>query len=354
MSGQSLASKKLNMESLYESQNDSDSGYDSNSNSNSNSNDDYDLDFANDVKVGLSLKQKRLSSKYFYNDAGSHLFDQITQQPEYYLTRAESDIIRRSGVDFFERIGSTPFNLFELGCGNGDKTFDLLESILNVGQHFSFYPMDISQVAIDGLVTHLHKTFPLLKVKGLQGDYHQFLANIKLIGEPQKNVVLFLGSNIGNYSKTEASQLLTSLHQGLNSGDQLLIGMDLKKDIQRMTAAYNDQNGVTKAFNLNLLHRMNDELGANFELDSFSHYETYNPLDAAMQSFLVSAKTQTIQFSAIDLEVEFDAYETIFVESSHKYSLRDVEGLASENGFKVLENFVDDKGDFVDSLWQRM
>ena len=338
MSAQGLTNKKSSIIKVFSALNDSD----------------FDAEFANDVKKGLVLRQKKLSSKYFYNDAGSHLFDQITQQPEYYLTRAESEIIADYGPIFFNSIGTTPFNLFELGCGNGDKTFSLLEGILGAGQHFNFYPMDISQVAIDGLVKHLYQVFPLLKVNGMKGDYHQFLPKLNTLGDQLRNVVLFLGSNIGNYSNNEANQLLGSLHQGLNSGDLLLIGMDLKKDIQRMTDAYNDKNGVTEAFNLNLLHRMNQELGANFDVDSFSHYEIYNPLDAAMQSFLVSSKSQSVHFSKLNFVTEFDAFETLFVESSHKYSVRDIENLARENGFKVLENYVDDKHDFVDSLWERV
>ena len=313
-----------------------------------------DSEFAKDVVYGLSQSQKRLSSKYFYNDAGSRLFDLITEQPEYYLTRAETNIIQKNGSQFFTRLEGTPFNLFELGCGNGDKTFSLIENMLDAGQHFSFYPMDISKVAIDGLVKNLHQSFPLLNVQGLLGDYHQFLPQIHTLGKQQRNVVLFLGSNIGNYTTTQAAELLSDLYKGLNSGDFLLIGMDLKKNFDRMTAAYNDKNRVTEKFNLNLLCRMNEELGANFDVNKFTHYEIYNPLDNAMQSFLVSIEKQLIHFSTIDLDIEFDAFETLFVESSHKYSFRDIDILAQKSGFEVLESYTDDKQDFVDSLWQRL
>lgn len=313
-----------------------------------------DSEFAKDVVFGLNQPQKRLSSKYFYNDTGSQLFDLITEQPEYYLTRAETDIIQKYGSQFFAGLDGTPFNLFELGCGNGDKTFSLIENMLGAGQHFSFYPMDISKIAIDGLVTNLHQSFPLLNVQGLLGDYHQFVTQIRELGKQQRNVVLFLGSNIGNYTNTQATELLSDIHNGLNPGDLLLIGMDLKKDFERMTAAYNDKNRVTEKFNLNLLSRMNEELGANFNESKFSHYEIYNPLDNAMQSFLVSTEKQSIHFSALELDIEFDAYETLFVESSHKYSLQDIELLARENGFEVIENYKDGQQDFVDSMWRRL
>ncbi len=313
-----------------------------------------DSEFAKDVVYGLSQPQKRLSSKYFYNDAGSQLFDLITEQPEYYLTRAETDIIQKYGSQFFTCLEGTPFNLFELGCGNGDKTFNLIENMLSAGQHFSFYPMDISKVAIDGLVKNLHQSFPLLNVQGQLGDYHQFLAQINTLGKQQQNVVLFLGSNIGNYTPAQAAELLGDLKKGLNSGDLLLIGMDLKKDFDRMTAAYNDKNKVTEKFNLNLLSRMNEELGANFDVNKFNHYEIYNPLDNAMQSFLVAIEKQSISLSTINLDIEFDAFETLFVESSHKYSFRDIEILAHKSGFEVVESYTDDKQDFVDSLWRRL
>jgi dimethylhistidine N-methyltransferase len=309
--------------------------------------------FARDVISGLSQNQKYLSSKYFYDEAGSELFDKITEQPEYYLTRAEAKIINDHGSAFFNLLGTSAFNLIELGCGNGDKTFSLLTTMRNAGQHFRFYPVDISRSAIDGLIERLHKLFPLLSVEGQQADYHELLPRLKKLGAHKRNVVLFLGSNIGNYPDEHATKLLGDIHKGLNSGDLFLMGMDLKKDYQRMTAAYNDKNGVTEAFNLNLLQRMNKELGANFDLEGFSHYEIYNPLESAMQSFLVSAKKQSIGFSKIDFSTSFDAHEALFVESSRKYSFADIEKLAQENGFKVLENFTDENLDFVDSLWER-
>jgi len=311
-------------------------------------------EFAKDVMIGLNQAQKKLSSKYFYNDIGSDLFDQITEQPEYYLTQAEANIIEQYGNQFFSRYQTTPFNLFELGSGNGSKTYSLLKNMLNAAQHFNYYPVDISPSALTGLVEKLHQKFPLLKVQGQQADYHHLLNKIKHIGEHPRNAVVFLGSNIGNYGTTEANELLQQLYSGLNPDDLLLIGMDLKKDYQRLTAAYNDQQGITAAFNLNLLTRMNQELGANFNLDSFVHYEIYNPLDSAMQSFLVSQTPQTVYFSKLDYTTHFDAYESIFVESSRKYSITDIEQLAEQNGFRVIQHFIDDKHDFADSLWQRL
>mgnify|MGYP000158445525 CR=1 FL=1 len=313
-----------------------------------------DIEFASDVETGLSQAQKCLSSKYLYNAKGSQLFSQITKQPEYYLTAAEAEIIQNYGHLFFQNLRASPFNLFELGCGNGDKTFSLINKIQNAGQHFTFFPMDISETALDGLAQQLHKAFPLIKVKSKQGDYHNFLTSIKSLGDHVQNVVLFLGSNIGNYSNTQAHRLIGNIHKGLNSGDLLLIGMDLKKDYKRMIDAYNDKNGITEAFNLNLLHRMNEELGADFCVEAFSHYETYNPLESEMQSFLVSNKQQKVKFSKINFCAEFEEYETIFVERSHKYSFNDIEQLAKTCGFKVVDHYIDSRRDFTDSLWVRI
>ena len=315
---------------------------------------DYDCEFARDVIRGLSLPQKALSSKYFYDDKGSELFDRITDQPEYYLTRAEMSIIDEYGGNFFSEMRDQAFNLIELGCGNGEKTFRLLDAMLAAKQRFHFYPIDISRVAINGLLTQLKRRFPALKVDGKIGDYQRMIKEINRVGEFDRNIVLFLGSNIGNYSKVEANKIISHLHGSMHSGDLLLIGMDLKKDFKRMTDAYNDANGVTEAFNLNLLTRMNSELGAGFSLELFSHYEIYNPLASAMQSFLVAQEDHCVTFSKLDFEVCFEAHETIFVESSHKYSFSDIDTFAKQNGFKVRKNFVDKGGDFVDSLWERI
>ncbi len=309
--------------------------------------------FARDVLEGLSRPQKRLSSMYLYNSAGSRLFDRITELPEYYLTRAEMNIIEQKGKKFFASVADEAFNLFELGCGNGDKTLALLQQLLQIGQHFHFYPIDISQYAIDGLLPRIQQRFPLQRVSGQLGNYQQLLPRLKHLGQHTRNVVLFLGSNIGNYNTGEADDLLQDIHRGLNPGDLLLLGLDLKKDYHTLLAAYNDEQGITRDFNLNLLQRMNDELAANFDLNKFEHYEIYNPLAHAMQSFLVAKETQVIYFARLGHSIRFEAHEALWVESSHKYSFGDIEAMARRNGFTVIEQFTDRDDNFVDSLWRR-
>ncbi|GAB3112956.1 L-histidine N(alpha)-methyltransferase [Aestuariicella hydrocarbonica] len=310
--------------------------------------------FSLDVIEGLSRPQKKLSSMYLYDDAGSQLFDQITEQPEYYLTRTELEIIRSYGARFFAHLGNEAFNLFELGCGNGDKTIALFKQLQKAQQHCLFYPIDISQYAIDGLMRRIHQAFPLQRIDGQQGDYQQLLPRLKSVGLHSKNVVLFLGSNIGNYSSQDADSLLQDIYQGLNPGDLLLMGLDLTKDYQTMLAAYNDEQGMTRQFNLNLLQRMNQELGADFDLGKFQHYEIYNPLEQAMQSFLVATEHQTVTFKQLNFQVNFDAHEALWVESSHKYGLKEIDSMARRNGFEVVRHYTDSRQQFVDSLWQRL
>jgi L-histidine Nalpha-methyltransferase len=308
-------------------------------------------EFGRDVIAGLSRKPKTLPSKYFYDEAGSRLFDQITQQPEYYLTGAEKEIIDRQGDKIFSHLDSSPFDLFELGCGNNGKTAALISSLYRSEKMFHYHPIDISPSALNELSDSLHQQFPFLDITAHAGDYQHLLPKISQLGHQTKNIVLFLGANIGNYSAMQAKDLSSSVAAGLNKGDLLLIGMDLKKDIQTMTAAYNDKQGVTEEFNLNLLTRMNSELGANFDLDSFVHHEIYEPVEGAMKSYLVSKKTQKIDFANIGYSVQFEAYEPICVERSQKYNFNDIDELAFLSGFEVVENFTDSRELFVDSLW---
>ena len=315
--------------------------------------DHIDREFARAVISGLSGAEKSLPSKFLYDERGSELFDRITELPEYYLYRAEKNIIEHQAQHFFEHLEKSPLDVIELGSGNGEKTTALLQAMLNEGQQVCYHHIDISDSSVDGLTKKLQSRFPKISVNGIHADYHSLLGRISDIGEQEHKAVLFLGSNIGNYDQESSNRLLSELHSGLNAGDNLLIGFDLRKDYQRMIDAYNDKKGVTAEFNLNALQRMNRELGSNFNLDHFYHYEIFNPLKSAMQSFLVSKADQTVHFAEIDFTISLATDEAIYMESSRKYTLADIEKLAADNGFKVMKNFSDDNGDFVDSLWQR-
>lgn len=306
--------------------------------------------FAKDVAKGLSQRPKRLSSKYFYDEIGDKLFQDIMAMPEYYLTNAEFEIFENHKTDILNLFEGKAFDLIELGAGDGTKTKVLLNHFLAQGADFQYMPIDISDNALILLENDLRENLPELKVNPLQGDYFEVLE--KLAGESQKpKVVLFLGANIGNFAKHQAVEFLEALHDTLNKGDLLLIGFDLKKDPATILDAYNDKAGITAAFNLNLLRRINRELGADFDLNAFKHWESYDPISGATRSFIVSTKKQKVYIETLDMAFRFDAWEAIDVELSQKYSLREIDHLAEITGFETKIHFFDKQNYFVDAIW---
>lgn len=307
--------------------------------------------FAKDIQEGLSKSPKELSSKYFYDAEGDRLFQEIMNMPEYYLTNAEFEILSTYKDEILQLMEGVPFEMLELGAGDGTKTKILLEHFLDQQADFRYRPIDISQNALDGLVGDLKKAWPSLNVSEVQGDYFKALNKMKLEASAVK-LVLFMGATIGNFTRAEALQFLKKLREELNPSDYLLVGFDLKKNPQTILDAYNDPAGITASFNLNLLHRINRELEANFEVDQFQHWENYNPITGETKSYIVSKVEQEVHIAAIDQSFHFDAWEAIYVELSLKYSKEEIDQLASEAGFKVIRNFYDDKKYFADSLWQ--
>lgn len=307
--------------------------------------------FALDVLLGLSHSPKSLPCKYFYDDAGNTLFQKITELPEYYLTKCEFEIFSNHKQDIVDTIGVNRFNLVELGAGDGRKTKVLIKHFIKKGLDFRYIPIDICEAAVKELVDGFDTFAPKLKMEGLVADYFDGLKWLSNANE-QRNVVLFLGSNIGNFSHTEARVFLYSLWNSLNHNDYLLIGFDLKKDIQKLERAYNDAKGITAQFNLNLLRRINRELGGNFDLDQFQYYSSYNVFTGAIESYLVSCKEQTVHIDAVNQSFAFEAWEPVHTEYSHKYLMSEIELLAEETGFKIIQDLHDSKGHFTDSLWQ--
>ena len=309
--------------------------------------------FARDVLVGLSQTRKFLQSKYFYDDRGSELFTQITQAEEYYPFDAEREILTNQAAAIADWIGTRPFNLVELGAGDGQKTRHLLRELTARKLDFHFAPIDISRGAIEQLVTNLDPEFPDLAYDGIASEYFTGLRWLTENRPERFNVVLFLGSTIGNFETHTAQTFLCQLWAVLQPNDLALIGFDLKKDIQRMIAAYNDRDGVTRAFNLNLLERINRELGGNFDLDKWTHYEPYEPDHGAMMSYLISLEPQRVEIEACGRSFAFDAWEPIFTECSVKYTETEIRNLAHGAGFEVQHNLFDSRHDFCDSLWHR-
>jgi len=308
--------------------------------------------FAKDILDGLSKEPKQLSSKYFYDAKGDKLFQDIMNMPEYYLTDCEFEIFETQKDQILSLIGDQEFDLIELGAGDGTKTKVLLEYFLEKKAQFNYAPIDISQNVLDLLSDDLCQNMPAVSCQPLQGDYFDVLGRLSQSRQIKK-VVLFLGANIGNLKPSESLDFLTKVQKSLSPGDLLIIGFDLKKDPSVILNAYNDSAGITAAFNLNLLSRINKELNADFKVDNFQHWETYNPMTGATKSYLISRKEQTVNLKSIDETIHFKAWEAIDMELSQKFDLEAIEKLARASGFEVIEHLMDSRAFFVDSVWQK-
>ncbi|MCA6075497.1 L-histidine N(alpha)-methyltransferase [Fulvivirga sedimenti] len=307
--------------------------------------------FEKDVIAGLSSKPKQLASRYFYDSKGDRLFQQIMGLDEYYLTRSEYEVLDTNKAQICRsiRVDESPFNLLEFGAGDGFKTKVLLRQLVEQDARFTYRPIDISDNAISSLTENLLKELPGLHVAGIRNEY--FSAIKALENASTRNVVLFLGSNIGNFTDDRAVVFLSELNEALHPGDMVLIGFDLKKDPRKILAAYDDSSGVTAAFNLNLLDRINRELGGNFDLDAFSHYPVYDPISGQARSYLISRKQQTVQIG--EHSFEFRPWEPIHMEISRKFDPYETDALAAASGFTVVEHFFDSERNFLDTLWKK-
>lgn len=307
--------------------------------------------FLSDVISGLHQKPKKLYSKYFYDEKGDSLFQQIMEMPEYYLTDCELDIFKNKTAELLANIvlDGSPFDLIELGAGDALKSAHLLTLMAENKIDFTYMPVDISGNILSVLERNLRKQIPSLDIQLLQGDYFKMLHKAMHASERRK-VVLFLGGNIGNMEVEESYKFCTELHNNLKKGDLLITGFDFKKNPHTILKAYNDPKGITASFNLNLLARINRELGADFDIANFQHYQTYNPVSGACQSYLFSLKEQTVSIG--EHRFIFNENEFIYMEISQKYSQKDIDRLASESGFRIISQIPDSMNWFVDSVWQ--
>jgi dimethylhistidine N-methyltransferase len=309
--------------------------------------------FAKDVLAGLTAPNKFLSSKYFYNAQGDKLFQQIMAAPEYYLTDCEFEIFDQQKEAILQAIHSgKKFNLVELGAGDGYKTKILLRHFLDKGVDFDYYPIDISADVLKELKTDLEEAFPSLHVHPLNYEYFTALEKLNELDQSPK-VILFLGSNLGNFKPEVAYNFYGKLNVVMRRGDYILSGIDLKKDPDIIVAAYNDAAGITRAFNLNLLKRINTELEADFHLDNFLHYPIYNPGTGEARSYLLSKVAQEVHIKALNTTIHFNAWEAIHMEISKKYGLHEIEQLAADTNFSWVHHFTDSKNWFVNSLWTK-
>lgn len=316
-----------------------------------NSLEDQKESFAIDILTGLSSREKYISSKYFYDDEGSQIFSKIMTCQDYYPTRTEESILRNHGSDLISKLPDSGVNLIELGAGDGKKTRILLDKALKLGKDVTYIPIDISEYAVNDLVAKLKQERPDLKVHGLVGEYGPCLKWINKNYENKINAVLFLGSTVGNFSLSEGIVFFKNLWRSLNNKDLCFIGFDLKKDIDVLLYAYNDRDGLTREFNLNVLNRINRELGGEFKVKNFQHYGTYNAYRGSMESYLVSLVEQEVYIKELEKVFQFKAFESIHMEYSYKYLPRDITYIASETGYKVMENYSDERNYYVNSLW---
>lgn len=306
--------------------------------------------FAADVLSGFSSAPKRLSARYFYDDTGSELFRAISQHKDYYLTRTEYDILDANRIRLPGILDRDEIDIIELGAGDGHKSKLVIDGFLDAGVRVNFYPIDISEKAMDMLGATIHEK-PNLSVQGVIGDYFDGLRFVRG-RSANRQLVLFLGSNIGNFDRLQSQGFLRRLRDNLNDGDYVLIGFDRKKDINELIAAYSDSSNYTRDFNLNMLTRINRELGGNFDITAFQHYAVYNPMLGAMESYLLALREQHVSIEMLQREFSFTAFEPIHLEYSFKFLPADIEFLSHQAGYTIVENFTDPHERFIDSLWQ--
>lgn len=304
--------------------------------------------FAEDVRTGLSAYPKRFLPKYFYDELGSQLFEAICLLPEYYLTRAENEILARYADQIVSAIDGQK-TLVEMGSGSASKTRLVIEALLRRQPELCFMPVDISFTALESSSRILLQSYPRLKIEAYAADYFAGLA--ELGKKPRaRTLALFLGSNISNFDQDEALRFLRAMRTVLRSGDGLLLGADLKKNPAVLEAAYNDALGVTSAFNLNVMARINRELGGTFDLRAFRHRAFYSEAMGRIEIYIESLMKQRVRIAKLDLEVDFDAGELIHTENSYKYDMAGIRELAAATDFKLSRTWLDSQERFSSNL----
>jgi dimethylhistidine N-methyltransferase len=299
---------------------------------------------AADVRAGLLGRPKRLPPWLFYDAAGSALFEEITRLPEYYPTRTERAILTAHAAEMVDAAGP-PASLVELGAGSATKTRVIISALLERRPDALYMPVDVSPTALVGAARHLRTRFPTLEVRPVVAKYPDELGFLR--GAPSPRLVLFLGSNIGNYEPEEGCELLRAIARRLRPTDTFLLATDLRKDPGLLVPAYDDAAGVTARFNKNVLVRLNRQLGATFEVDSFRHLARWNARASRVEMHLESLVPQIVRIPALDLTVRLRAGERIHTESSYKYTPRMVKRMLSAAGFTFRRTWTDPRGWFA-------
>lgn len=306
-------------------------------------------EFVNDLLKDFNSQPKRLSSMYFYDAEGDLLFQKIMELDEYYLSRAEDEILHQQSGAIAQLIMENGIDeIMELGAGDGRKTRHLLRALLELNKDLTYHPMDISPDVLEQLRSSMLQEIPNLECQPIAGDYWQ---SIPSCADGKKRLMMFLGSNLGNYPREMEEKFFSLINEKLRSGDLLLMGLDLAKSPLRIFKAYHDAEGVTKQFNLNLLHRINRELQGNFNVDAFDQWEVYDPVEHEARSYIISKEDAEYSILNGKHAFSFYAWEAIHVETSRKYLLNSMGQMAKKYGFEQLNAFTDSAEDFVDVLW---
>ncbi len=303
---------------------------------------------------GLQSNKKYIASHFFYDSEGSRIFQKIMAMPEYYLTDCETEIfeLHKQRIGDLFCSGCTSLDLVELGAGDGTKTRILLGYLLGSGINVRYLPVDISWEALHQLQTTMRSHLPEIDLYPQHGDYFDMIR--KMAGRNHsRKVILFLGSNLGNFDRSRRISFLSQLRDAMSEGDLLFLGLDLKKDPGVIRRAYDDPHGLTREFNLNLLRRMNRELGADFDPDHFMHVPIYHPGSGTAESYLVSTLEQSVRFSATEETIRFGKWEAVHTEMSQKFNREMIREMAAETGFSILHSFTDQRNYFLNSLWKK-
>lgn len=304
---------------------------------------------ARDVARGLRGKKKSLPPKYFYDEVGSKLFDRICDTPEYYPTRTEQALLEQVADRLIATVD--PTDIVELGSGAARKTRALLDAATRGGYRPRYVPFDVSEEMLLSSSKQLLAQYPWLKIHGVVGDYERHLDRIP---QGDRRLMLFIGSTIGNFEPDEAVRFLGALAGQMTSSDRLLLGTDLVKEHAVLDAAYNDAQGVTEAFNKNVLSVVNRELGADFRLDHFEHVAFFNAEESRVEMHLRSTGRQTVRIPVLGMQVEFREGETIHTEISRKFTRASLEQILSRAGLQLTEWFTPENEYFALSLCRRV
>src|SRR5581483_2158953 len=305
--------------------------------------------FALEVLEGLSAPQKKLSPRYFYDDLGSALFEAITLLPEYGLTRAETRLLRTHAADIAWHAGCVG-SVAELGSGSGKKTKRVLELLGRRNARLQYRPIDVSKAALTACERELEM---ICEINPVCNDWLQGLREVAHARrENEVLLLLFLGSSIGNLDRESLPRFLEDVRLHLQPGDLFLLGADLVKDVSRMIAAYDDPTGITTAFNLNLLGRINRDLDADFDLRTFAHEVRWHAGERRIEMHLLSCRDQNVRLGAVNTILRFVEGETIWTESSHKFTCGELDDYARSSGFQVVATWVDHEWPFAETLWR--